>query len=58
MSRSFSKADVAGHCKADDLYIIIDDDVYDLSTFADEHPGKRESSRVRNCAFADRLSRR
>lgn len=43
MSKTFSKADVSAHSKADDLYIIIDDDVYDLSKFADDHPGEQES---------------
>lgn len=40
MSKTFSTADVASHNKANDLYIIVDEDVYDLTSFADEHPGK------------------
>ena len=40
MSKSFSKDEVASHSKPDSLYIIIDDDVYDVSKFQDEHPGK------------------
>jgi len=39
MSKTFSTSDVASHNKPTDLYIIIDEDVYDLSTFADDHPG-------------------
>lgn len=39
MSKTFSQADVAAHNKPNDLYIIVDDDVYDLTSFADEHPG-------------------
>lgn len=39
MSKTFSKADVASHNKGDDLYIIVDDDVYDLTKFQDDHPG-------------------
>ena len=39
MSKTFSAADVATHNKADNLYIIVDDDVYDLTKFQDEHPG-------------------
>jgi cytochrome b involved in lipid metabolism len=39
MSKSFTAADVASHNKPDNLYIIVDEDVYDLTTFQDEHPG-------------------
>lgn len=39
MSQTFSKADVAKHNKGDDMWIIVDDDVYDLTKFQDEHPG-------------------
>ncbi|OAL31619.1 hypothetical protein AYO20_08162 [Fonsecaea nubica] len=38
MSKRFSTADVASHNKADNLYIIVDEDVYDLTKFQDEHP--------------------
>jgi len=40
MSKTFSAADVASHNKPDSLYIIVDEDVYDVSTFQDEHPGE------------------
>jgi cytochrome b involved in lipid metabolism len=40
MSKTFSAADVASHNKPQDLFIIVDDDVYDLSKFQDEHPGE------------------
>jgi hypothetical protein len=40
MSKTFSAADVATHNKANNLYIIVDEDVYDLTTFQDEHPGE------------------
>jgi cytochrome b involved in lipid metabolism len=43
MSQRFSTADVASHNKGDDLYIIVDEDVYDLTTFQDEHPGGKKS---------------
>jgi cytochrome b involved in lipid metabolism len=46
MSKTFSKAEVASHSKADDLYIIVDDDVYDLTKFADEHPGNHLTHRL------------
>ncbi|KAL1643123.1 hypothetical protein SLS58_005092 [Diplodia intermedia] len=42
MSGSFSKADVAEHSKPDNLWIIVDEDVYDLSKFQDEHPGGKK----------------
>jgi cytochrome b involved in lipid metabolism len=40
MSKTFSQSDVASHNKPDSLYIIVDQDVYDLTKFQDEHPGK------------------
>ncbi|KAF2495358.1 cytochrome b5 [Lophium mytilinum] len=40
MSDTFSPADVAKHASVDDgLYIIIDDSVYSMASFVDEHPG-------------------
>lgn len=39
MSKVFKAADVAAHNTAKDLYIIVDEDVYDLTAFQDEHPG-------------------
>lgn len=39
MSKTFSAADVATHNKGDNLYIIVDEDVYDVTKFQDEHPG-------------------
>ncbi|KAL9625000.1 MAG: hypothetical protein Q9160_000729 [Pyrenula sp. 1 TL-2023] len=38
MSKTFSQGDVASHNKPDNLYIIVDEDVYDLTKFQDEHP--------------------
>jgi len=43
MSQRFSSADVAAHNKADNLWIIVDEDVYDLTKFQDEHPGGKKS---------------
>lgn len=40
MSKTFSKDDVASHAKGDSLWIVIDEDVYDVTKFQDEHPGK------------------
>ncbi|KAH9868304.1 hypothetical protein J1614_007376 [Plenodomus biglobosus] len=42
MSKRFSAADVASHKTANDLWIIVDEDVYDLTKFADEHPGGKK----------------
>lgn len=39
MSKTFSTDEVASHNKPTDLYIIVDEDVYDLTKFQDEHPG-------------------
>lgn len=39
MSQTFKASDVAAHNKADSLWIIVDEDVYDLTKFQDEHPG-------------------
>lgn len=39
MSQTFKASDVASHNKPDSLYIIVDDDVYDVTKFQDEHPG-------------------
>jgi cytochrome b involved in lipid metabolism len=43
MSKPFSTSDVASHNKPSDLYIIVDEDVYDLTKFQDEHPGGKKS---------------
>ena len=43
MSQRFSTADVASHNKADNLWIIVDEDVYDLTKFQNEHPGGKKS---------------
>ncbi|MDN6534949.1 MAG: cytochrome b5 domain-containing protein [Yaniella sp.] len=40
MAKTFSKEDVASHSKGDSPWVIIDEDVYDVSKFQDEHPGK------------------
>lgn len=43
MSKTFSTGDVSSHSKPDDLWIIVDDDVYDLTKFQDDHPGENSS---------------
>ncbi|KAI9793013.1 MAG: hypothetical protein M1835_007506 [Candelina submexicana] len=42
MSKSFSKDEVASHNKGDNLWIIVDEDVYDLTAFQEEHPGGKK----------------
>ncbi|KAK7544478.1 acyl-CoA dehydrogenase/oxidase [Phyllosticta citribraziliensis] len=42
MSASFSKSDVEAHSKPNDLWIIVDEDVYDLTKFQEEHPGGKK----------------
>jgi cytochrome b involved in lipid metabolism len=44
MSKTFSLADVSSHNKPDNLYIVVDEDVYDLTKFQDEHPGMLPTS--------------
>ncbi|KAH6668143.1 acyl-CoA dehydrogenase [Plectosphaerella plurivora] len=42
MSKTFTTGDVASHNKPDDLFIIVDGDVYDLTKFQDDHPGGKK----------------
>lgn len=42
MAKRFSAADVASHKTASDLWIIVDEDVYDLTSFQDDHPGGKK----------------
>lgn len=39
MSKTFSKDDVATHKTPENLWVVVDEDVYDLTKFQDEHPG-------------------
>jgi cytochrome b involved in lipid metabolism len=39
MSKTFTKVDVAANGKPDSLWVVIDEDIYDLTSFQDEHPG-------------------
>ncbi|KAL9061148.1 MAG: hypothetical protein Q9162_000293 [Coniocarpon cinnabarinum] len=43
MSQTFTASDVSSHNKPTDLYLIVDGDVFDLTTFQDEHPGGKKS---------------
>ena len=49
MSKTFTTSDVESHNKPNDLYIIVDEDVYDLTKFQDEHPGMSLSTSL--CAI-------
>ncbi|KAL4763719.1 putative acyl-CoA dehydrogenase [Aspergillus foveolatus] len=42
MAKTFSKEDVAKNNKPDSLWIIVDEDVYDLTKFQNEHPGGKK----------------
>jgi cytochrome b involved in lipid metabolism len=46
MSKTFSQSDVASHNTGDNLWIIVDEDVYDLTKFQDEHPGMWQISSI------------
>ncbi|OBT61227.1 hypothetical protein VE03_08701 [Pseudogymnoascus sp. 23342-1-I1] len=42
MSKVFSQSDVAAHSKSDDIWIIINNDVFDVTKFQDTHPGGKK----------------
>ncbi|KAL1845912.1 hypothetical protein Plec18170_009513 [Paecilomyces lecythidis] len=42
MSKEFTTSEVASHNTKKDLYMIIHDKVYDVTSFVDEHPGGEE----------------
>ncbi|KAK5110919.1 hypothetical protein LTR62_005457 [Meristemomyces frigidus] len=42
MSKTFTTSEVASHNKPDNLYIVVDEDVYDLTKFQEEHPGGKK----------------
>ncbi|TQS36128.1 hypothetical protein Golomagni_03431 [Golovinomyces magnicellulatus] len=42
MSKVFSYAEVSEHSGKEDLYMVIEQKVYDVSKFVDEHPGGEE----------------
>lgn len=42
----FTEAQVAGHNSKDDCWTIIDGNVYDLTSYVDEHPGSDEILRA------------
>jgi len=42
MLKSFSQSEVSSHSKSDSLWVVVDEDVYDLTKFQDEHPGGKK----------------
>lgn len=52
MSKTFSANDVASHKTPDSLWIIVDEDVYDLTKFQDDHPGKASESSAQSSRFS------
>ena len=48
MSKTFTKDDVAGHKTTEDLWIIVDDDVYDLTKFQVSRTSSQRRSAVAN----------
>lgn len=42
MSKSFSLEEVKAHNKEGDCYIVVDNGVYDMSSFLDDHPGGKK----------------
>jgi len=42
MSQELSYSDVSSHSTKKDLYVVIHDKVYNVSSFVDEHPGGEE----------------
>merc|ERR1712093_588410 len=42
MSKTFKLAEVAEHNTAEDCWIVIDNKVYDVTAFIDDHPGGAE----------------
>lgn len=43
MEELYTRADVASHKTAEDLWIIISNNVYDVTQFQEKHPGGEKS---------------
>ncbi|KAK9891781.1 hypothetical protein WA026_016578 [Henosepilachna vigintioctopunctata] len=41
--RKFTRAEVEGHCNSTSLWIIIENNIYDVTKFQEEHPGGDEA---------------
>lgn len=46
MSKVFSQSDVASHSKPNDIWIIINNDVFDVTKFQDTHPGGKKGMKA------------
>jgi cytochrome b involved in lipid metabolism len=44
MSKSISVSEISQHNKADDVWIVVDGKVYNMTTFAPDHPGGADST--------------
>ena len=44
MARIVSVSEVTQHNKVDDIWVVVDGKVYDMTHFAPEHPGGSEST--------------
>ncbi|KIM99607.1 hypothetical protein OIDMADRAFT_85001, partial [Oidiodendron maius Zn] len=42
MSKTYSRGEVASHNKPEDIWIVIDSEVFNVSAFQDEHPGGKK----------------
>lgn len=51
MSKTYTEEDVATHNTRDDIWIIYNDKVYDVTQYLDEHPGGEEV--ILDCAGSD-----
>jgi cytochrome b involved in lipid metabolism len=56
--KTFTVEEVAHHNQPSDLWIIVKDQVYDVSKFSKEHPGgKRVLEKVRACNLSFPVAR-
>jgi L-lactate dehydrogenase (cytochrome) len=55
MARNISALEIAKHCAPDDIWIVVDDTVYDMTEFAPEHPGGASSMHF-STAYSLRLT--
>jgi L-lactate dehydrogenase (cytochrome) len=44
MARKVAASEILQHNRRDDVWIVVDGEVYDMTEFAPEHPGGQEST--------------